>query len=262
MSTTYFEFREAKTTDELRAIFKLRYRLYRDSRLKDFCEENEHEVDIDSYETFGKHMGLFKIQDDSSTLVGFHRPIFPKVSKLRDEILAVAAEYPSLHKNVIALPNHPLPLMNYSVQAEPLRQFYHDETSRGATVIEATKFAIEPKDSSLGLAKHVIDAEHAIQLFCNGADISIMGINSSHLPLYKRYGYELIPGTTEFEIHGVKGVTVHLRRSGIPSYMRQRLLRMAVAYLETGKVCYNPAEPNNFYAPQIQEIAHAMRLVA
>lgn len=199
MNTTYFEFREARTSDELRAIFKLRYRLYRDSRLKDFCEENEYEVDMDSYEIFGKHMGLFKIQNGESTLVGFHRPIFPQVSNLKEEILAVAAEYPKLCQSVTAIPSQPLPLMEYcSDPSAALRQFYFHEKNQWARVCEATKFAIEPDDSTLPLAKPVIDAEHAIQFFCNGADISIMGINSSHLPLYRRYGYELVPGTTEF----------------------------------------------------------------
>jgi hypothetical protein len=116
----------------------------------------------------------------------------------------------------------------------------------------------------LSLAKHVIESEVAIHLFYRNTDHAMTVVTTAHARFYRQYGFEQIEGTVDFTHENLQGRCLIASASSVPDGIRPKLMRMAEAYAKTRKVCYNPAEPNNFYAPTMQpEIREeAMRLVA
>jgi len=69
---SYFVFRQAQSVDELRALLKLRYKVYRESRLQQFVPENECGIDLDGYDLRSRHFGLFK---NNSHPIGYMRVV-------------------------------------------------------------------------------------------------------------------------------------------------------------------------------------------
>jgi hypothetical protein len=264
MQTTYFEFREAANIEELRQLLKLRCKVYHESRMAGFSHKNTDGFDLNYYDLHARHFGLFKVDNGATIPIGYHRPVGEFESPVKREVMQIVAENPDLFESMSSVPGAPLPVMSYFPEASVLHELYRSCMSKGELMMEPTKYSIDKCSSSLQLAKHIIEAELAIHFFCIGVTHALMCVHVNHERFYSRYGFARVAGTNVCPVNGLPVVAIAVSRNAIPEALRPRLTKMAVAYLETRKVCYNPAEPNNFYAPTMQpEIREeAMRLAA
>lgn len=155
MKKNYFVFREAQSLSELESLLRLRYEVYRTSRLQQFVPENEYGIDFDCYDLRARHFGLFMNDIEP---VGYHRPVSNAYGPLCDEILRLAAQFPGMSEKVRSKPEQPLPIMTYWPEAHILKELHNEIKGQRKSLAEATKFTLDPSMASVKLATHIIES--------------------------------------------------------------------------------------------------------
>ena len=84
---SYFVFREARSTSELEALFRLRYKVYQNSRLHCFEPANEYGINLDCYDLRARHFGLYM---NDEVLVANHCAVGETLSPMINELLEIA----------------------------------------------------------------------------------------------------------------------------------------------------------------------------
>lgn len=110
----YFCYREAKNQQELEALLRLRYEVYRGSRLKGFCPENTWGLEMDFYDCHARHFGLFHCANSKERPVGYMRVIQKKEAEMAAWVRGIARQHSMelLNKVCVELKN-PFPSMSY-----------------------------------------------------------------------------------------------------------------------------------------------------
>lgn len=246
MKADYFVFREARSSSELEALFRLHYEVYQNSRLHFLTPQNKDGIHTDCYDLRSRHFGLFM---NNTKPVGYERPVNGFLGSMHKEVLAIASKFPRFYERVTAMPKYPLPIMCYWPEVEIVQNFYNSVRAGGKTIAESTILAIEPSISSFQIARFIIESVIAINLFCIGFDYGIMVCTLGHARFYQRYGFHRLAGTADNIVNGVKGRCVIITKDDIPSQFRERIIKMAKAYERTGQICYNPYNLDQLYQP-------------
>lgn len=253
MHSTYYEYRPVGNSEELLALLKLEHRVYCASRLAGFVDATETEFEIDEFDMHAWHLGLFRIDEEGmSRIVGFHRPIWELDGPMRDEVLKIAKTKPHTLRRLQRPLDFPLPFVQYWAGPNPMTHLYWDVRAHGGRVMEGTRMGIEEEERTLRLSVHIVESGLALGYFFFGMAHVIAGVCSRHVPFYRRYGFEPAPGMEQKHIHGIPGTLLLGSWDTVPTHVKERLHNRAEAYRTTGRICYKPMQPENYYAPECE----------
>lgn len=169
-------FREVKTTEELKALLGLRYRSYRNSRLKGLVKWNHDEIDLDSWDFKSRHFGLFRVNNANDCPVGYMRVVTGHPSFSVKQIN-------SLNSNMIqSEPKYPFPCMNYFPGADVLISNFLDSLKiNGEGLTECTRFSIDAGQRSMYFSRFMI--ESILSVFYLGSESynAVVACNRHHM---------------------------------------------------------------------------------
>lgn len=241
MQSQRFIFRAAKDAEELYQLLKLRYEIYRDSRLAGFVRDNKYGVDIDAYDFRAVHFGLFEQQGRAEVPVGYMRVIgksfdssahYLDILRSISEISEQEAEY-----------LHTLPFCNYFPETTSIDSFV------GKEWCEAGRFAVKSAYRCLHLSKFMCEGAIAYALFYKGLSNAAVFCKESHLLFYKRYGFTQL-GTPKFlkppfsdSVTSERYALLTISRDSMPSFQVAKFKNMVNEYCQLGRLGRDHGKP-------------------
>lgn len=236
---SYFVVREACSIDELQVLFRKRYSVYQRSEQANVCPPNPDHVAIDVFDLYAYHLGVHRHVHSGEETVGCIRLVGQEHGPSSREILDLADGFPSQLPGLSVPPSAPLPVLTYHPDREAIEWRLREFESRGESLMEAGRFALDPAARSLGTVRHVI--ESAVAFFLHyGFHHAILTCLPAHERLYAHLGFAPMPGT---EIRYIPNVGATLRcliasARAIPSPARERVSVLAARHGRTGDMCY------------------------
>ncbi len=259
-STTYFCFREAKNEVELISLLRLRYETYRSSKLAGFCPKNPHGIDLDAWDSYAMHFGLFQVENGKVKAVGYMRVIQQEETLHANWVRQIAWRYSmKIFEKIFEQPKVPFPSLDYYPGAmEVMNNVIRAEMQRGEKYCEASRLILRNNFRSLKLCIRLIEGALAMYFFNKGFTRAIVTCSEPHSRFYQRYGWQQLNGIRKEQI--LKGKTnavgLSLLLLLLENYnktadldVRQRITYMAQTYHDAGQICFYPDQPNYFYPP-------------
>ena len=109
-----FFIRQITQPDELREMFALRYRVFRESQeTAGFAPTNSVALAMDAYDSKSIHFGLYCMDSESSRLVGSMRVCYADDHVHNEHVLSLCTGCPAL-QHAAAKPARELPFLEYS----------------------------------------------------------------------------------------------------------------------------------------------------
>jgi hypothetical protein len=257
----YFTFRELETENELLQALRLRYRVMRDSHLQGLCPENRFGIDLDGFDFSARHFGLYSHKNGSTTLIGCQRGVYPAgeiVNKMVSGLISRFAHYSTLLLSHRLLP---LPCLEYMPPSDgaALVRLYMAARREKKNIGESTRLLIDPRYASAELAGFLGAAVIGVYMLSMNLDIGIAIVAKYHKRFYRRFGFRTIEGTRDrfYDKPGMMTSCMEIRKEYIPAKAWGRLAQMADAFQRTGRICYDPAQPDSFTKPWVPAAAGA-----
>jgi N-acyl-L-homoserine lactone synthetase len=195
--------RELRTVEELSASFALRYEIYKQTSGLRTLQSLHHDarVDVDSYDVFSRHLGLFQVDDSGARLVGSIRFTYHDDRPMLPLVRALSQVAPSVLRSLGRSRFSGLPTADYLLHSREVARFTEETECRGERVVEAGRFAIrsaarleQRRRHGLWLAGRFIEAVVAWVVAEGQADRVLVSCLPEHGCLYRPYGFREIPG--------------------------------------------------------------------
>jgi len=242
-----FVFREASNRKDLLELLRLRYRVYRNSRLSRFVNENEYGFDLDGYDLRARHFGLFLHDKNIIKALGYQRGIINQFGPLKDEILEISELYPNLSDKLNLKPKAPFPCLTFLPQSEKniIMKFYNRISSKGESMTESTRFLLDSSVRSFRLASLMAEAVVGSYMFRH--EYGITCVNETHLPFYKRLGFNHFEGTKSkcFSVNNNNLACLYISKKSISPVLYNRFLKLARFYESHGQILLYPGLTND-----------------
>jgi len=236
-----FVFREAANADELLALLKLRYEVYRNSRVSGFVEENEFGIDLDAYDLRARHFGLFQANDSGGVPVGYLRVVEDRITSSAQTVLRIARDTIGKTNKIMANPLNPFPLMDHYPGAKVLHREYRRLETKGKRMVEAGRLALSDDFRSLRVACHIIESALTIYFIHHRFEHAIWCCYASCSGFYSRlYGLKkhITGGYPEFTKFGRKSNCLIGQPAWLPGKIRGKLEAMADMFGRVGYIPY------------------------
>lgn len=181
-----YAFREIKDETSLLAAFRMRYNIYvQQPHLRQLMAENAAEVDIDGYDVYSRHYGLYKINSKSEEMIGYLRVIeqckFPMVEatlrNLESQNAFVAPKRPYLFRNQEKFPNME------NLLKIPLTQI-------APSICEPGRLIILKEHRSVGLAQFIIQSIMVVICAIPYMKLGVIDCQKDHKTMYLRNGFD------------------------------------------------------------------------
>jgi len=196
VNTNEYVFREVRTANELLDVLKLRYKVYRNSRLSAFCPQNDEQIDVDIFDLQARHFGLYAVSEPCDRLIGCIRVVSENEQRHKPKFKLLASGSQVFVDKLNRDQSIPLPLCGYSASGEQIAQLYGEWIASGEHVAEAGRLCLDHAYRSLQLALIMVETTLALGFFGNyEVDRALVTCSTSHERFYTRYGYRRVPGT-------------------------------------------------------------------
>ncbi len=248
----HFIFSEISSTNDLLAAFRLRYNVYRNSRLRDFCRPNSDNLDVDPWDFYARHFGLFDLRGHQ---VGNVRIVTTTKQATASRIIeALGENHAPIYQARFFDRPAVLPMIAYSSEGPQCRAVVDRFIAKGHTVVESTRFALNDVGRKARLTMHLSATVIAIGFFGEWAvDVAFTTCSTPHKRFYGGFGFDNLPGTTDcvWEIPGCRSSAVMGKPSTTPDHLRPRLRAIADEFDSTGQVAIQSpcATPNASHSP-------------
>lgn len=228
----------------------LRYSVYRASRVRKFCPVNEVGIDMDCYDLSSRHFGLYEHTGSISRPVGYIRLVTETEGTFRNELFELSKTIPSIYEKVNRIPTEPFPLMAYFPDAALIKKHHMAVKSQGETLVEASRLSLDPSVRGRHISTYFVASVFASSL-AHDYGRSVMTCHVDHESFYRQFGFSRLEGTQDRSMSHLDYHAVCLSCSivGIPSPMKEKVQSMADMYSRFGRICYDPSNPKNHYAP-------------
>lgn len=239
----YFVFREVQSSDELLELLRLRYNIYRNSRLAIFSKENLEKIDVDVYDAHARHFGYYKLEGNTCTAVGYIRMVDQNwnssaslMTQLGDSVELVRNV---LRKELCA----PLPMCSYGPEGNLVAACYEVWLGKGERVVEVGRLCLNPSLRNLEHVRRIAESALALGFFGEyGVNRALFTCNFTHRAFYRRFGFSVIPGTTAdyWGIRDTVSCALMATPETIPTSMRMRLHNSAQSFDRAGRISFGP----------------------
>jgi len=237
-----FVFREVQTPEELLELCKLRYNVYRNSRLSNLCPENPQEMDFDNHDLHSRHFGLFHVIDGHQRIVGCQRGVYPSDMHTSQLAASLAASVPGLADKVAVDQISELPCLSYMPKTEVgiLQEHIKHLRETGQSYAESTRFMLDPAVSNVKLAIFMARAVIAAYIFSDLVDVGITQVVSSHKRLYLRNGFRQLYSTIDqlYSAIGLKMSTLAINRENVSGLALESISQMTSLLATHSCICF------------------------
>jgi hypothetical protein len=253
----HFSFRPPHSLEELRSLLKLRYSIYRGSRLYKFCPDNNLGIDLDYYDPYALHFGLYEHFSYSSQPMGYIRMVMDEAGPFYFDILRIASEDASISSSVFQIPPTPYPVMTYAPNTESMQSLYREITLKGERLVEPSRLSLHPSIRDFHVADFLIASTFAVTR-AHGVNNAILSCTEAHSRYYRRNGFHIYPGTSIFNTpkYGGHGAILLLLldvQNILPSLQNGTIIKMAEIYERTGETRYKPDQTERCMTPNALE---------
>ncbi|HMQ46235.1 MAG TPA: hypothetical protein PKA00_02305 [Saprospiraceae bacterium] len=248
---SYCVLRPARTMDEIKTLFHLRYQGYLNSDCAALVRQNPLGFEIDEYDPYAQHLGLFQVVGKKQVAIGYMRQVQATKTDYAPMIQELANAYPGAATRLHLEVQHELPLLACCQNIAEVEHFYQVMTARGARFAEASRFVFAPHIRAAGYARFVVEGSAAFVFDHYGYDYSIIACHPHHAPFYESYGFfKLLDGNAN-DYNGLKASILVLDNKDLSGEKGERIRQM-------GRVCQNmnelyllPNQKNIFYPEQV-----------
>lgn len=238
MGSDTFVFREIETVQELEELLALRYRVYMDHHVRHFITENTQQIDLDRYDLFARHYGLFR---NNTEPAGYIRVASDETSPQSELIQVLLRKYPKLKAGNISQTRSPLPMMAYHPDAANISKVYSELRMAQKKVVEPGRLVISPDYQSLKLIQHIVKSAIAVYFIYFKIQHAWLVCAAHHRRIYEHFGFRIMDDTGECDGFEVPYFALASSPSQVPAPLQERLIEMADEYRNTGKICYQSA---------------------
>ncbi len=191
-----FVFREVRTPEDLLEVLRLRYSVYRGSRLSRWCDENDDRIDVDCWDKHSRHFSLHIQEDGRSQLIGCLRVVEESQCKAKD-LLAVAGQVSyRVRSEFLNPPPKPLPLLHDWPADDNLEAMYQSWMDQGERVVLVSRLCLSRDGRSLTAAKALAQSIAAVGFFGSWQVArALFSCHASHAAFYRRLGFAPVSGT-------------------------------------------------------------------
>jgi hypothetical protein len=218
-------------------------------------------LELDCYDCRSLHFGLFECTNGESKPVGYIRIVTDEERHWAEAIREIAAEIPAVAEKVNAMPEVPFPLMTYFPDVEAVEMQYRAAKARGRATVEAGRLSLEDTARGIPIARHIVASTVTIALVNNVSE-ALLTCVPTHARFYRPYGFSQAEGTSVHFCEETKTefVCQHWNKENMSAETRAIVMKMAEAYRATGRICFNPQNPEQFHEPKLQETAISPRM--
>lgn len=252
MRNTFYVFREVTDHSELVALFSLRYYVLKTGELRDFIPENGQQMDMDRYDLYARHYGLFM---NNSIPIGYMRIISDQPTPAFNTLIRISEELQGRSFD-LSLPDPIFPVLRYCGQQQLMEGFIRKLKVSGQCVVEGSRLLIDPKAHALRMGLHLTESVNAAVLLAPRPTTLIAATSEDHAIFHRRYGYVPVPQSKTFASEGLGPSSLLYGGGGREAYLeslaprtRTRLLALRQALDTYGLICFNPAQPQSFALP-------------
>lgn len=241
----YLSFRPLNQQAEILESLRLRFDVYEKSNIKSLLTHNEFDLDFDAYDLCALHFGLFEEGPHQSKLIGSMRVILGDKGPQYDFLHQISKEFNLWSDHFDDLNKYPLPYMKYGTQGEQLRHAYWLYRSQGKRIIEGSRFTLRESHRNFRNAMYMLEASSALTFYHYGFSHAVIVCCPDLQTLYRRFGFEPLQGTRQFEHQGNKGM--YLIKPYSPP--NERMSAMSSAFQDHGQICFHPKQAHQYHPP-------------
>lgn len=255
MSTTpqVLTLRQAQSTKELEALFRLRHEGYLESRCASLVDENADGLSFDRYDWNAHHLGLFQEGHFGAHPLGYMRLVekeqLSDTLHLDQLVNQYGAERPPRSSKE-------LPLMANCPQKDAIGRHLQLLEEEQASVVEAGRFVFAPEARSGGYTRFMLEAALAYLLYRCHYDTVLLACHPRHAPAYYRFGFKQIIDGRDNDYGGLAASILSLQSWHIRKAVQERIELMAPIARHYGAISMRP-ESKQLIAPftQLQQAA-------
>lgn len=238
----YFVFRSIRNTEELDALFELRYQEFKQSSNEKIVTSTTNKLDVDIYDFRSKHYGLFLCEGDSKPkLVGGVRLVFDEQFTNFEQEKVWLNHYKKTM--VIKQNSAPFPLNAYVVNRDRVESVYQEYKSQNYTLREVGRLVIAQHVRSYPLMCFMMQAAAAVSFYIYNSDYIWAGCHTEHLSFYKRWGFVDFT-TTRYK--GQDGYIMYNSKEQLPMHLRKSAAEIAKMLNKYGKAYFSSENKNDF----------------
>lgn len=245
-NTPYYIFRYPTTQHELLDLLKMRYRLFKNSVLTAILPDNVAGIDMDAFDLQAQHLGLYECREGVETPVGYTRGIQQKTTHFAKWVRQIAADN-QLNQQIEPYSTNAEMLYPTHVGSAKTTGLYNELRADGQTICESSRHCMEERLKNTRLDMYFVES---LLAYCfTQYDNAFTGVAEHHVKIYARYGFKTVEA---FDWNGHTIVLIRLHRDNLAPSVQPRVEAMAAAWCETGCICLNPEQRNNFYMPRYE----------
>jgi hypothetical protein len=227
-------FRLAASREELERLLRLRQEVYLGCRTRVFCSVDTGGCDLDEYDPYAHHLGLFEGSEGAAMGIGYMRLITDTLGPQIRILRQIAHDHPNNWEPFAKPPPTPLPCFQYFPGIDPMIQRYRAMKAYGLHMVEPSRFAIKPglRNRRLGRLAILATAAYAAGRFSDAYD-SLICCARSHAGIYESLGFRKVGDGDVFGIHACCLLGNH-RDFGYPA--RRLVQEMVNEHRRTGRM--------------------------
>lgn len=202
-------FRPARNTRELESLFRLRYQGYLESQCASLVTDNEHGFELDVYDLYAHHIGLFQESSFAAYPIGYLRLVQEHEGPYSGKIKALADTYNISYPCFREGPG--LPLLSNCPEKELIGAHMDRLRPEKNGIVEASRFVFAPEARSGGYTKFFVEAAIARMLYHHSYSGIMLACHPRHAALYCRYGFKQIVDGRKNDYNGLAASILSLR---------------------------------------------------
>lgn len=226
MSTTpqVLTLRKARSTSELKALFRLRHEGYIESRCASLIEDNANGLSFDLYDWNAHHLGLFQEGQFGAHPLGYMR-LVGKQQLSDTHYLDQLASWYGAEQPASGLKE--LPLLTNCPQKSAIQNHLQLLEKENASVVEAGRFVFAPEARSGGYTRFMLEAALAYLLYQCQHDTVLLACHPRHAPAYFRFGFKQVVDGRENDYGGLAASILSLQSWHIRKAVQEKIEQMA-----------------------------------
>ncbi len=185
-----FVCREPFNATELKALFQLRYAVYRQSDNDFLFPPNDYEMDIDAHDLRSLHFGIFECFGHEQRAVGSMRLITEQETRFAGWVRLIAASHSELSISLEKKPEIMLPIFKFFEENDATNMI-KTLKSDFAEVSETGRFCLHNSLKNSGMARFAVTSIVNASLdYLSPKGIVLIIVSVSHVRLYTQFGFE------------------------------------------------------------------------
>jgi len=229
--------RRPESDAELMEMLAFRRRTCMDSRLSPLLKCGSAEIDLDCFDPYAHHFGLYVMSGNEPELIGYLRGIAEDAGPHFESIYRIAKNSGAEH--LLTRKKTPIPSLGYLPRRNrlALQAFYQAVVDlEGATIQESSRFCIDERYRNSGIAFIFVEASMACYSYWLDYRYNYVTITTSQRKFYVSRGFRPVPGTIDAFVPtaGMDGSCLYFTQEDVHDRCRDRIERYADAFCRHG----------------------------